>query len=446
LFSAARWRLTVVFTLALVLILGISGAVVYLTTRSLIYDQVDAELAAKAKSDLFLVDHQPRGGDGRGESGPPEQEFEQGGYFYAVVDENGDVVDKSGNCHVEALASSDALQQAVANGEATTRTQSPDGDSQRVYVLAATTREGQNVVLQMGRSIEPEEETLSRLRTILMAVVGLSIVPALFGGYVLSGRALRPIRIAMDGQRAFIADASHELRTPVAVVRTNAELLERHIESGRLGESDAVAVQDILGETERLGKMVSQMLTLAQADAGQPLLSETDLALDELADEVGRSMRALADVKQLTLTVTTDTNAWVRGDRERLREVLVTLLDNAIKYTDDRGRVDLVVTRSNRRATITVSDTGIGIPADDLAHIFERFYRVDRARSRDSGGTGLGIAIARQIVEAHGGSIRAESTPGKGTTFTVELRALAHEPVTRPHPVAETETEPPQAS
>jgi signal transduction histidine kinase len=230
-------------------------------------------------------------------------------------------------------------------------------------------------------------------------------------------------------------------------VRTNAELLERHIEQGRLGEgrADSAAIQDILGETDRLGRMVGQMLTLAQADAGQPILTEGDVALDELAAEVGRSLRALAEAKGLTLDVQTVGQTWVRGDRERLREVLVTLVDNAIKYTED-GRVGIAVTRSGRKAAVTVSDTGVGIPASDLPHIFERFYRVNKARSRDDGGTGLGMAIARHIVEAHGGSIRAESKPGEGTLITVELRALAHSPSAEASRMTERGVEPPAAS
>jgi len=410
-FSAARWRLTTVFTAALVLILLASGVAVYLTTRALIYDQVDAELATKAKSDLFLLDYEPGGRGGPG-PGPAEPEFEQGGYFFAVVDEEGNVIAKSGNCDLQSLASPDALQQALRSGEATTETHSSDGDTQRLFVLAATSG-GESIFLQMGRSIEPELSTLSRLRTILLAVIVISAVPALGGGYLLAGRALRPIKAAMEGQRAFIADASHELRTPVAVVRTNAELLERHMESGRIGgaDGDATAVQDILSETERLGRMVGQMLTLAQADAGQTVLAESDLALDELAGEAARSMRSLAEAKGLTLDVTTAPNTWVHGDRERLREVIITLLDNAIKYTE-AGRVALSVGHAHRKATIVVSDTGPGIQPEHLPHVFERFYRVDKSRDRATGGAGIGLAIVKQLVESAGGRVGAESMNG----------------------------------
>jgi signal transduction histidine kinase len=167
------------------------------------------------------------------------------------------------------------------------------------------------------------------------------------------------------------------------------------------------------------------MLTLAQADSGRTVLAESDLALEALAEDVVRPMRSLAEAKNVALNLSTDSGVWVRGDAERLREVLVTLVDNAIKYTLSGGRVDVNVRRSGRKAVITVADTGVGIPAESLPHLFDRFYRVDKARSRDDGGTGLGLAIANQVTEAHGGTISATSAVGVGTTMTVELR-LTH--------------------
>jgi signal transduction histidine kinase len=436
-FSSARWRLTVAFTAALVLILGAAAVAVYLVTSSLIYDQVDAELAAKARSDAFLLDDRHEGRDPEEEpeheepnEGPPAPAFEQGGYFFAVTDQNGDIVEKSGNSDAIALAPAEVLLAAAGEGSATAQTVSSEGDQQRIYVFPGESEHGEQLFLQVGRSIESELETLSRLRTILVAVVAFSAIPALAGGYVLSGRALRPIKAAMDSQQAFLADASHELRTPVAVVRTNAELLERHAGSGTLGASptDAVAVQDILGESERLGRMVGQMLTLAQSDAGRAIIVESEVALDSIADDVVRSMRTLAQAGGLTLELAADPGTWVHGDGERLREVLVTLVDNAIKYTPRGGRVDVTVGRAGRKARITVSDTGAGIGPESLPHLFDRFYRVDKARSRDDGGTGLGLAIAKEITEAHGGTISADSGLGKGTTVTVELRLLPHQP------------------
>jgi two-component system sensor histidine kinase CiaH len=278
------------------------------------------------------------------------------------------------------------------------------------------------LLMEVGRSTEPEEQALQRLLLVLVGGGGAGLLLALAGGYVLAGRALRPIRAAMDSQRAFIADASHELRTPLSVMRANAELLKRH-PSEPVG-TNPEAVDDIIGESDRLGRLVGQMLTLAQADAGQATLSLSEVALDELAEDVARGMRLLAERCGVAFEAEVDGPLRLRGDGDRLRELMMILTDNAIKYTDAGGRVRLEVRRaSGGKATVRVSDTGRGIPPEALPHVFDRFYRVDKARSREAGGTGLGLAIARWIAEAHGGSIRAESAPGVGTTFTVELPA-----------------------
>ena len=424
-FSAARWRLTIVFTTVLAVILLASTVAVYLTSRSVILGRVDNDLERRADDDLSLLTRGPHGPPGS--SSGSGEEFDPGGYFYALLDSSGQVIGGSPYLDTGGLASAETLENALNDGQAFADTRSSKGDSQRVYVLTVRIVGGGEALLQIGRSTEPEEAALSQLRTILLAVLAISILPALVGGYVLSGRALRPIKTAMDSQRTFIADASHELRTPVSVVRTNAELLQRHMQlpEGDASDVDAIALGDILSESERLGKMVDQMLTLAQADAGESAVSITEVILNELAEDAARSMKALAEARGISLALSTDGAVVVLGDREPLRELLVVLLDNALKYTDDGGRVDLEVKRTQKRAMIAVSDTGCGIPAEALPHIFERFYRVDRARSRESGGTGLGLAIARHIVDAHGGTISIESAVERGTKVRIELPARA---------------------
>jgi signal transduction histidine kinase len=439
-FSAARWRLTAVFTAILAVILIATGIVVYFTTSSLIYSRVDAELSDKANSQMFLLDdhHAPGGGPG-GSDGDEGPAFDPGGYFYAVLDTSGNITDSSSSFETGFLVPQATIDKAVSEGGAYADVTGASGQSQRVYLTASQSDRGEQLVLEIGRSIKPEQDDLAQLRNIFMIVIAVTVLPAIAGGYLISGRVLRPIKLAVDSQRAFIADASHELRTPVAVVRTNAELLERRLASGKIGQSenDSLAVTDILAETERLGKMVSQMLTLAQADAGRSEMQRADVDLDEISLDVVRSMRAIADAKGVALSLQNGDAVWVQGDRDRLREVIVTVLDNAVKYTPSGGRIEVRVARHHRRAVVTVSDNGPGIPAESLAHIFERFYRVDKARSRDEGGTGLGLAIARHIVEAHGGEIRIESKPGAGTTVTIELRLLHHEHATDTSPLAD---------
>jgi len=422
-FSAARWRLTLVFTGVLVVVLIACGVVVYLTTRSVMYDRVDHDLEDRARSDLALFQGGPHGEPDRGPPGSGS-EFDPGGYFYAISDTDGQILKGSAYLDTQALASSTTLVKAMDNGDTFADTKSSKGEPQRIYAFAVTVN-GTPGVVQIGRSTEPEEAALSQLRIVLLAVLAVSIVPAVGGGYLLSGRALRPIKTAMDSQRTFIADASHELRTPVAVVRTNAELLKRHLgpDTGHTAASDQVALDDILSESDRLGRMVDQMLTLAEADAGQRTVLSSEVSLNELIDEVARSMRSIAETRQMLLETRLTDDVSVNGDPGRLRELVSVLLDNAVKYADAGGRVEVALRREHRKAIIEVSDNGPGIPRDALPHVFDRFYRVDEARSRESGGTGLGLAIARHIVDAHGGTINIESSAGGGTKVTVQLPA-----------------------
>ena len=422
-FGTARWRLTLWFTLALGIILVIIGAVVYLTTRATLFDQVNSDLESRAgREQRVLV---PRLLPHRDEAPPRDlvigPAFTAGGYFYALVRPTGELLAGTSNVDPAGLADADALERALDEGDAFVDTESSEGDTLRVYVVRIDARGGR-FLMEVGRSTEPERQALQRLLLVLAGGLGGGLLLAVAGGYLLSGRALRPIRAAMDSQRAFIGDASHELRTPLSVMRANAELLKRHVSEPVSANREAV--DDIISESDRLGRLVGQMLTLAQADAGRATLSLSEVALDELADEVARSLRLLAEERGVSLETDVDGPVRLRGDSDRLRELMVVLTHNAIQYTDSGGRVRLEVRKpSGGKATLRVSDTGRGIPAEALPHIFDRFYRVDKARSREAGGTGLGLAIARWIAEAHGGSIRVESVQAVGSAFTVELPA-----------------------
>lgn len=237
---------------------------------------------------------------------------------------------------------------------------------------------------------------------------------------------------AFQQQRRFVADASHELRAPLATIQGNLELLER---VAGLPEAERQAIwRDIRDEVRRLGRLVSDLLSLARAESGQPL-ERRPVELDRLVTDVLRAMRG--EMARHRLAVAHLEPITVPGDPDRLRELLVILLDNAIRYTPDGGRIRVwVAWRSPGTpphplpggnpplgVELGVEDTGIGIAKEDLPHIFERFYRADKARSRQTGGTGLGLAIAKWIVEAHGGHIHAESEPGKGSRFVVRLPA-----------------------
>jgi len=214
-------------------------------------------------------------------------------------------------------------------------------------------------------------------------------------------------------QRRFIADVGHELRTPLTVIKGNAQWMQR------IGEPHPEALQSIVDESERLNRLVEDLLLLARAESGRLPMRYERVALDEVVAEALRSAEVLARDK-VNLQVTELEPLEICGDRDRIKQVLLNLLSNAVQYTPKGGKVWLEVRRGKNRAILSVSDTGPGIPPEDLPHVFERFYRADKARSRGKG-FGLGLSIAYWIVKHHGGDIAVHSELGKGTTFTVSL-------------------------
>jgi signal transduction histidine kinase len=243
----------------------------------------------------------------------------------------------------------------------------------------------------------------------------------------------------LDAQRRLLADTSHELRNPVTIIRGNLALLKRERVPDEVKREAVLEADD---EAARMGRLVSDLLLLARADAGEsPPLQMQPVDLVELASEVVDQARPRAGQRRLSLEVV-EPVLTVLGDRDRLKQLIANLVENAMRYTPVNGAIDLRVERELQHppgparsrpapmALLSVTDTGIGIAAEDLPHLFERFYRADKARSRAGGGSGLGLAIALYIAQAHAGSIDATSAgPNQGSTFRVRLPLLATSPV-----------------
>ena len=426
-FGQARLRLTLSFSAALLVILAVIGLAVYFTTRTALFDQVNGNLEERADRVIGLFRANPLR---PGAQVPPgiDQALTAGGYFWAIVDEDGAVPPGFATATVEPddLVDAETREDAFAGGPLFVDTRSTEGENLRVYVRPVRTLSGRPFLLQVGRSTEPERQALARLVLILAAGGGAGFLLAVGGGFVLAGRALRPIQDAMQRQRGFVADASHELRTPLALIRANAEVLKR--ESEKAVQSNITSVDDIIQETDRLSNLVGQMLRVARADTGERPTLDAEVDLQALAADVARQMRLLAQPKGIELRVSNGAPAPVHGDETLLRELLAILLDNAIKYGDGGSSVEVSVQRRDGSLRLQVADTGRGIPKEALPHIFERFYRADKARSREMGGSGLGLAIARWIAESHKGTIGIESEAGRGTTVTVELPASGSRP------------------
>ncbi len=220
----------------------------------------------------------------------------------------------------------------------------------------------------------------------------------------------------------FSADASHELRTPLTIMRGE---LETAVQNPKIDDSVRETLGAVLEETVRLSKIVDQLLTMSRLDAGEAFLEVSRFDFAELVRTTVEYMRLLADEKKLALKVEAAEKVQVEGDQSRLQQVVVNLLDNAIKYTPEGGSVSVSVCAEADKAVLTVTDTGIGISEEGQAHIFERFYRTDKARSRQLGGTGLGLSIVKSIGTAHGGRVSVQSTEGRGSTFRFEMPRLA---------------------
>lgn len=324
---------------------------------------------------------------------------------------------------------------------------------------------GHTYAAQTGVPTDDIVDTLSAFRLYLLMSAPLILLTAAGGGYWLSRRALAPVDAIVRSAHAisganldsrldkldtgdelqrlsdtlnemlsriegafkrvtqFTADASHELRTPVSLIRTEAELaLRRSRDVGHYRES----LEHILREAERTSGLIEEMLALARADSGHASLKMQSLNLASVLRAVAESWGQVAAVYGLEFRYRISSeDVWITADEAAMRRTVNILLDNAFKYTSRPGGVDLTLQQNNGKAVVSVRDSGIGIPLEEQEKIFERFYRVDKARVRETQGAGLGLAIARWIVQQHAGTIRVVSTSGSGATFCVELPLIA---------------------
>jgi heavy metal sensor kinase len=343
------------------------------------------------------------------------------------------------------------------------------GGSLLIAARAATGSDGTRYLVEVGASGAPAEATLAQVLIMLAVGLPIAVCVAVAGGFVLVRRALEPVeRIArkaeeitqhnlserlpvvrsgdelerlsvslnhmisrleeaIHGSKQFVADASHELRTPLTVMRGELESLAQ---DGQLKRETRESLGSVLEEVERLADIVEGLFALSRLDAGEAPAEWVRFDLAELAATTADQMSLLAEDKHVTVACESSRDVTVEGDRARLKQVVVNLLDNAIKYTPRGGRIALSVRREGAYAVLDVTDNGIGIPAEALPHVFKRFFRVDGSRSREQGGAGLGLSIVKSICSAHGAVIEVMSAPGRGSTFRIK-QPLAGEAAAR---------------
>jgi heavy metal sensor kinase len=320
--------------------------------------------------------------------------------------------------------------------------------------------DGGSYLVEVGTSAAPVEAMFNHLLLLLGVGLPVIIVLAAAGGYFLVGRALRPVeRIAgkaeqitqhnlserlpvaqtgdelerlsvalnhmitrlddaFQNSKRFVADASHELRTPLTVLRGELEVFAQE---AALSADQRERLGSLLEEVERLSKIVDRLFALSRLDAGEAQVEWVKFDLASLASSTAGQMALLAEDRKIVLKCETESLVLVEGDRARLKQVVVNLIDNAIKYTPEGGSVSLRARVAEGEAVLEVADTGTGIAPEALPHVFDRFFRADQSRSRAPDGAGLGLAIVKSICQAHGGRVEVESTVGKGSCFRVRL-------------------------
>jgi two-component system, OmpR family, sensor kinase len=452
-----RLRLTLLYTFVLAAVLILYGSAVYVFAQVSLLDEVDRGLAQVAQqlrdqTDKFVMGNVAV-------LTLPEEEldvFRSATSFFMILDQEGRVLTQSQNLSDYA----NVLDPEGRQSEARVNTVFHQGQPLRVLTEPLTIRIGGNEeligYLQVARLVDTQSGLLTQLRLALFSTGIAAVSLSLLMGALLTRYYLKPlddiVAVAVQISRAddlsrrlpdagrrdevgrltmvlnqtlerlerlfharqrFLADVSHELRTPLTTIRGNVDLMRR------MGEADPEILDVVQDELGRMTRLVDDLLLLARADTGGLPLQRRPIALDDVFLDVFRQIRSIHPPVNVSLEGVDQVR--VMGDLDRLKQLILNLVDNAIKYTPPGGTVRVSLSKADGSAEVVVADNGIGIPAEDLPRIFDRFYRVDKARSRSQGGSGLGLSIAKWIAEAHGGSIRVESRPGVGSTFVVTL-------------------------
>ena len=278
---------------------------------------------------------------------------------------------------------------------------------------------GSSAYVQVLVNVDSELAILDGFSRMLAAYLAVAALVSAAAGYLLSRRTLKPIVENWHAQTEFVQNASHELRTPLAVIQTTSELLLDHPDSRVVDRFEDVNV--IAAETKRLSRLVDDLMTLSLDDAGHTSLTYAEVNVGALLRETASTYEDFAALQDKRIEVEADSDLMVHADADKLHQLLGILMDNALKYTEDNDVIRLSAQVKGAKWALHVADTGCGIDAEDRAHAFERFYRADKARARETGGHDLGLSLAQGIVEAHGGTIALEANEPHGTVAVVTL-------------------------
>ena len=469
-FKSIRSRLTAWYILLLGIILILFSVFLNYFLSKRLYESVDNSLTVSATvvatSAVMQFNRSPLPG--------LDQFFEQFmgagnlNKFYRIYDGSGNVGSRSNNIDASKFPLSQEAYADALSGTNSYETFLVDGKHPIRVITMPILREKKLVnLVQVGTSLEAVKETLRNLRIFLFTAVPSVLVFATLFARFLARRALKPIskiiKTARDigqgqelnqripvfkvqdelGQlaltfnemmdrlensfaqmRQFSSDASHELRTPLTVLQGQNELVLSKLRDPK--EYQEVIISN-LEEIKYMSKVLEDLFVLSRSDENQVLLNYKRMDLRDLVEEVCRHAEILAEEKDISIVIAFLEQVKINGDEVRLRQMVWNILHNGIKYTQPGGELKVSLLEESGFALLSIQDTGIGIPEKDLPFIFDRFYRVDKARSKDEGGSGLGLSICRHIAEAHKGKIKVESKPGLGTRFKIHIPSTGRE-------------------
>ena len=273
--------------------------------------------------------------------------------------------------------------------------------------------------VQLLINVDSENELVSHYFDIITVAILSGITMSIVASYILSKKTLVPIAETLKKQMEFVQNASHELRTPLTIIQAKQELLLQEPDTKIIDKSEEIMLT--LNETKRLTKLTKDLMTLARADENNIKLNKEKTDVDELIEGLAKPYIEMAELEEKQITLNLQYNEEANLDSNKIYQVMVILLDNAIKYTEKGDNIEISTFSKDGKCVIEVKDTGIGISEEAIKHIFDRFYREDKARNRETGGSGLGLSIADVIIKAHNGTIKASHNKPKGTIFTIRL-------------------------
>lgn len=452
-----RLRLTAWYVAVLLASLSLFGIAAFVAMKEGIEKSVDESLASQASGVREVIERVLQAEPARLQNDLREhQALREQADFLQVCDQDGRWIYRS-----RLMAHYDVPLPVKASGSAYDIL---SVDLPMRVLVRELSASGQTYRIQVAAPMDDFYDAIARFKWMVLLLSPLLLVLAALGGYWLSRKALAPVgqithaaqdinsnnlakrlEVPQSGDELqrlsetlnsmlgrlessfnritqFTADASHELRTPLAVMRTTTEVSLRT--SQTIADYRA-AQEEILAELEETSSLVEKLMLLARADAGVESLQRASVNLAECLLDSCKDGQVLAEVRQLKFEKDIDAQKlFVAGDSQALHRLFLILIDNAVKYTPPGGLIAVTLTHNNGSAIAEFRDTGIGVSAEDLPHIFDRFYRADKARSREFGGVGLGLSIARWVAEAHRGSIEVQSTPGAGSVFRIRLPLL----------------------